>query len=228
MAIVGRVLEAQGLRVGIIAQPDWRSARGLPRARRAAPVLRHHRREHGFDGQSLYRGPARTQRRCLHARRCRRQRPDRSVIVYAQRAREAYPRGADRDRRHRGVAAPHRAFRLLVGESAPLDPARCQGRPARLRQRRTRRSARLPSAWTTARASAISDIRGTAFVIRRPPVTGSRSIPRISMRPVPWIRRRIPMPPAPAAPGAPAAQAAPAQGGAGSRGRCRARGASAA
>src|SRR5262245_18848014 len=26
MAIVGRVLEAQGFRVGIIAQPDWRSA----------------------------------------------------------------------------------------------------------------------------------------------------------------------------------------------------------
>ena len=26
MAVVGRVLEAQGFRVGIIAQPDWRSA----------------------------------------------------------------------------------------------------------------------------------------------------------------------------------------------------------
>jgi len=26
MAIVGRVLEAQGLRVGLIAQPDWHSA----------------------------------------------------------------------------------------------------------------------------------------------------------------------------------------------------------
>src|ERR1700682_1910121 len=26
MAIIGRVLEAQGLRVGIIAQPDWHSA----------------------------------------------------------------------------------------------------------------------------------------------------------------------------------------------------------
>ena len=27
MAIVGRVLEAQGFRVGIIAQPDWHSTR---------------------------------------------------------------------------------------------------------------------------------------------------------------------------------------------------------
>ena len=26
MAVIGRVLEAQGFRVGIIAQPDWRSA----------------------------------------------------------------------------------------------------------------------------------------------------------------------------------------------------------
>jgi radical SAM superfamily enzyme YgiQ (UPF0313 family) len=26
MAIIGRVLEAQGFRVGIIAQPDWRGA----------------------------------------------------------------------------------------------------------------------------------------------------------------------------------------------------------
>jgi radical SAM superfamily enzyme YgiQ (UPF0313 family) len=26
MALVGRLLEAQGFRVGIIAQPDWRSA----------------------------------------------------------------------------------------------------------------------------------------------------------------------------------------------------------
>jgi radical SAM superfamily enzyme YgiQ (UPF0313 family) len=26
MAVIGRVLEAQGFRVGIIAQPDWNSA----------------------------------------------------------------------------------------------------------------------------------------------------------------------------------------------------------
>src|SRR5579863_5202231 len=29
MAIIGRVLEAQGLRVGMIAQPDWHSADAL-------------------------------------------------------------------------------------------------------------------------------------------------------------------------------------------------------
>ncbi|VAW73515.1 UPF0313 [4Fe-4S] protein YgiQ, partial [hydrothermal vent metagenome] len=29
MAVIGRVLEAQGFRVGIIAQPDWTSADGF-------------------------------------------------------------------------------------------------------------------------------------------------------------------------------------------------------
>src|SRR5690606_13593047 len=31
MAIIGRVLEAQGFRVGIIAQPDWRSTKDFAR-----------------------------------------------------------------------------------------------------------------------------------------------------------------------------------------------------
>ena len=29
MAVIGRVLEAQGFRVGIIAQPDWQTAEGF-------------------------------------------------------------------------------------------------------------------------------------------------------------------------------------------------------
>ena len=61
--------------------------------------------------------------------------------VRAARARSVQRR-ADRHRRHRGEPAPHRALRLLVGESAPLDPARCEGRPARLRQRASGRSSR--------------------------------------------------------------------------------------
>ena len=65
-------------------------------------------------------------------------RPDRCVIVYAQRCREAYPRRADRARRHRELAAAHRALRLLVGQGAPLDPRRCQGRHSALRQCRAR------------------------------------------------------------------------------------------
>ena len=73
MAIVGRVLEAQGFRVGIIAQPDWHAPSRLQGARRAEPVLRHHRRQHGLDGEPLHRRPAHPQRRRLHAGRRRRQ-----------------------------------------------------------------------------------------------------------------------------------------------------------
>ena len=62
MAIVGRVLEAQGFRVGIIAQPDWHGADGLHGARPAEPVLRHHRRQHGFDGEPLHRRSPHSQR----------------------------------------------------------------------------------------------------------------------------------------------------------------------
>ena len=74
MAIVGRVLEAQGFRVGIIAQPDWHSAARLHAPGQAEPVLRRHRRQHGFDGEPLHLGPAHPQRRRLHAGRRRRRR----------------------------------------------------------------------------------------------------------------------------------------------------------
>ncbi len=54
MAVIGRVLEAQGFRVGIIAQPDWTSADDFRRLGRPRPVLRRHRRQHGLDGQPLH------------------------------------------------------------------------------------------------------------------------------------------------------------------------------
>ncbi len=57
MAVIGRVLEAQGFRVGIIAQPDWQSAEPLQGAGQAEPVLRRHRRQHGFDDQPLHGRP---------------------------------------------------------------------------------------------------------------------------------------------------------------------------
>ena len=41
-----------------LAQPDWHDAPSLQGARPAQPVLRHYRRQHGFDGQPLHRGPA--------------------------------------------------------------------------------------------------------------------------------------------------------------------------
>jgi uncharacterized radical SAM protein YgiQ len=90
MAIVGRLLEAQGLRVGIIAQPDWHSAeafKALGRPRLFFGVT-------GGNMDSLV-------NRYTADRRVRSddaytpggeggKRPDRSVIVYSQRVREAY------------------------------------------------------------------------------------------------------------------------------------------
>jgi len=64
MAIIGRLLEAQGFRVGIIAQP--RRVQGIGPAE---PVLRRHRRQHGFDGQSLHVRPSPAPQRQLYARR---------------------------------------------------------------------------------------------------------------------------------------------------------------
>ena len=90
MAIVGRVLEAQGFRVGIIAQPDWRTAEAFQALGR--PNL--------FFGITAGNMDSMVNRYTAD-RRIRSddaytpggaggKRPDRSVIVYAQRAREAF------------------------------------------------------------------------------------------------------------------------------------------
>ena len=91
MAIIGRLLEAQGFRVGIIAQPDWQSAE--PFKVLGAPNL-----FFGITGGNM----DSMVNRYTSDRRLRHndsytpdgaggKRPDRSVIVYAQRCREAYP-----------------------------------------------------------------------------------------------------------------------------------------
>ncbi len=91
MAIIGRVLEAQGFRVGIIAQPDWRSTRGL-RASSAGRICSSASPRGNMDSMV---------NRYTSDRRIRSddaytpggeggQRPDRSVIVYSQRVREAF------------------------------------------------------------------------------------------------------------------------------------------
>lgn len=90
MAIVGRLLEAQGFRVGIIAQPDWSSAEAF--AKLGRPNL--------FFGITAGNMDSMVNR-YTSERRVRSDdaytpggqggsRPDRSVIVYAQRAREAF------------------------------------------------------------------------------------------------------------------------------------------
>ncbi len=125
----GRHHCAAGLAVG----------RAIQGAGKAAPVFRRHWRQHGLDGQPLYGGPKAAPRRRLYARRRGRSAPG---PLY-HRLCPALPRGiqgrSDRAGRHRGVAAPHRSLRLLVRQGTPLDPGRCQGGLAHLRQRRARR-----------------------------------------------------------------------------------------
>ena len=90
MAIVGRMLESQGFRVGIIAQPDWRSAEDFK-------ALGEPRLFFGVTGGNM----DSMVNRYTSDRRVRSddaytpggqggRRPDRCVIVYSQRLREAY------------------------------------------------------------------------------------------------------------------------------------------
>ncbi len=91
MAIVGRLLEAQGFRVGIIAQPDWHSADafkalGKPKlffgitAGNMDSMVNRYTADRRLRSDDAYTPDAQGG-----------QRPDRSVIVYSQRAREAFP-----------------------------------------------------------------------------------------------------------------------------------------
>ncbi len=90
MAIVGRLLAAQGFRVGIIAQPDWHSADafkalGKPKlffgitAGNMDSMVNRYTADRRLRSDDAYTPGAEGGKR-----------PDRSVIVYSQRAREAY------------------------------------------------------------------------------------------------------------------------------------------
>ena len=91
MAIIGRFLEAQGFRVGIISQPDWRSAQafrvlGRPKlyfgitSGNMDSMVNRYTAERKIRSDDAYTPGGQAGRR-----------PDRAVLVYSQRAREAYP-----------------------------------------------------------------------------------------------------------------------------------------
>jgi len=90
MAIVGRVLEAQGFRVGIIAQPDWRSTADFERL--GAPSLFFGITAGNMDSMvNRYTADKRVRSDDAYTPGgAGGRRPDRSVIVYAQRVREAF------------------------------------------------------------------------------------------------------------------------------------------
>lgn len=169
MAIIGRLLESEGFRVGIIAQPDWHSAdafRALGRPRLFFGVT-------GGNMDSMV-------NRYTADRRVRSddaytpageggRRPDRSVIVYSQRVREAYRdvpvviggieaslrRIAHFDYRsekvRRSVLLDAKADLLVYGNA----------------ERQIREIARRLDAGEG--IGALTDLRGTAFVRRRLP-----------------------------------------------------------
>ena len=91
MALVGRLLEAQGFRVGIISQPDWHSAdafRALGKpplyygttAGNMDSMVNRYTADRKIRSDDAYTADGEPNKR-----------PDRAVTVYAQRAREAYP-----------------------------------------------------------------------------------------------------------------------------------------
>ncbi|MBV2235503.1 MAG: YgiQ family radical SAM protein [Sterolibacterium sp.] len=91
MALIGRVLEAQGFRVGIISQPDWTSAEDFRRlgkpnlffgvtAGNMDSMVNRYTADRKIRTDDAYTAHAAPNKR-----------PDRAVVVYSQRCREAYP-----------------------------------------------------------------------------------------------------------------------------------------
>jgi len=91
MAVIGRLLEAQGFRVGIIAQPNWKSAEDFRRlgkpnlyfgvtAGNMDSMVNRYTADRKIRSDDAYTPNAEPNKR-----------PDRAVTVYAQRCKEAFP-----------------------------------------------------------------------------------------------------------------------------------------
>ncbi|MCP4469981.1 MAG: YgiQ family radical SAM protein [Gammaproteobacteria bacterium] len=169
MAIIGRLLEAQGYRVGIIAQPDWHSAEafrqlGKPNlffgvtAGNMDSMINRYTADRKIRSDDAYTPDDVGGKR-----------PDRSSIVYAQRCREAFAKtpivigGIEaslrriahydywQDKVRRSILADARADILLYGNAE---------------------RALVELAWRLANGAAmedITDIRGTAFFVKELP-----------------------------------------------------------
>jgi len=166
MAVIGRVLEAQGFRVGIIAQPDWLSAEGFkvlgrPKlffgvtAGNMDSMINRYTAERKIRSDDAYTPGGQGGRR-----------PDRACLVYANRCKEAWPDvpvvigGIEaslrriahydywQDKVRRSILVDAKADLLLFGnaERAIVEIAHRLGR-------------REPVA-------SITDVRGTAFIRR--------------------------------------------------------------
>jgi uncharacterized radical SAM protein YgiQ len=90
IALIGRLLEAQGFRVGIIAQPDWQDAKAFKRlgkpnlyfgitAGNMDSMVNRYTADRKIRSDDAYTPNAEANKR-----------PDRAILVYSQRCREAY------------------------------------------------------------------------------------------------------------------------------------------
>ena len=68
-AIISRLLESRGYRVGIISQPDWKDPESILYLRRTATGISCFCRKYGFDGKSLFCIEKTKKNRCLYPRR---------------------------------------------------------------------------------------------------------------------------------------------------------------
>ena len=169
MAVIGRVLEAQGFRVGIIAQPDWHSAE--PFKALGPPTLFFGVTAGNMDSM-INRYTADRKLRSDDAYTpgdMAGKRPDRASLVYAQRCREAYGEvpiilgGIEaslrriahydywQDKVRRSILVDSKADILLYGnaERAIVEIAHRLARREAVHQ--------------------ITDVRGTAFMVRSAP-----------------------------------------------------------
>jgi uncharacterized radical SAM protein YgiQ len=172
MAIIGRLLEAQGFRVGILAQPNWMSKTdfetlGRPNlffgvtAGNMDSMVNRYTSDKKIRSNDAYTPDGEPNRR-----------PDRCVTVYAQRCREAYKAvpiiigGIEASLRRlahydywsdtvrRSVLVDSKADLLVFGnaERAIVDIAHLLSKGANVRD--------------------ITDLRGTAFLVKTPPRPG--------------------------------------------------------
>ena len=167
MAVIGRVLEAQGYRVGIIAQPDWRNVDDFQKLGR--PNLYFGIAAGNMDSM-INRYTADLKLRHDDAYTPNNEggkRPDRAVIVYSQRAREAFK---DVPVVIGGIEASLRRIAhydyCKVRRSVLLDSKAdilLYGNAERAIVELTHRIARGES------ISTINDIRGTAYAVKQAP-----------------------------------------------------------
>lgn len=169
MALVGRLLEAQGFRVGIIAQPDWMSADpfkalGKPNlyfgitAGNMDSMVNRYTADRKIRSDDAYTPNAEGNKR-----------PDRAVLVYSQRCREAYPdtplvigsiEASLRRIAHYDYWSDKVRRSVLVDSKADI---LLYGNAERALVELTHRMARGE------KASEITDIRGTAFLRKKLP-----------------------------------------------------------